>query len=249
MIQPGSIWRYTVPAVLAVFLAACSKSGDTTTAPAQPQANGLADIKNPAAIAKVAESALPKGDPATPLETYRQLDSGHQVMFLYYALANLPVPYDDIAQVYSSDYSRTTDSFKRNDIVKALKPRIDQEIAAAKNGRYVMLEQREGSLLQRYNFDKKSFAINEYASSDRYRYFNDNSQYTLAVTNSAQFANLPVGDESKARQIEGYLSKYTDLRLQTYAFVQDADPSQRRIKLQVLKVRLLDPSGSVLAEL
>jgi len=45
------------------------------------------------------------------------------------------------------------------------------------------------------------------------------------------------------------LSGYKPLRLETYAFAQDADPSNRRIKLQVLKVRLLDARGNLLAEM
>ena len=243
------IGALALPLALALTLGACSKKDENPAAAPAAQAPGLAELKNPATVAKVAESTLPKGDPATPLNAYRKIDSGHQVMFLYYALSNMPVPYEDIAQVYSPDYSRTSDSFKRNDIVQALKPRVDQEITSAKSGRYVMLEQQDNSLLQRYNFEKKSFGVNEYSGNDRYTYFNDNSQYTLATTNGSQFASFPVSDETKARKIEGYLSKYTQLRLQTYAYVQDADPSQRRIKLQVMKVRLLDPSGEVLAEL
>ncbi|TXG01941.1 DUF4852 domain-containing protein [Massilia arenae] len=243
------IVRLAPPTILALCLAACGKSNDTAPAAPEAAAPGLADLKNPEVMAKVAASTLPKGDPATPVSAYRKIDSGHQVMFLYYALANMPVPYEDIAQAYSDDYSRTSDSFKRNDIIKALQPRIDQEIANAKAGRYVMLEQQDSSLLQRYNFEKKSFAIDEFASDDRYRYFNDNSKYTLTNTNNSQFTAFPVPDEASARKIEGYLSKYAQLRMQTYAFVQDVDPSNRRVKLQVMKVRLLDPSGELLTEL
>ncbi|XLZ68780.1 hypothetical protein ABT364_19830 [Massilia sp. SR12] len=246
------IARLALPAILALALTACGKSADNPAAqatPASAPAPSLADLKDPAAVAKVAEAALPKGDAAIPTSNYRKVDSGHQVMFLYFAMANLPVPYEDIAQDFSSDYGRTSDSFKRNDIVSALKPRIDQEIAGAKGGRYIFTEQQDNSLLERYNFEKKSFAIKEFADSGRYTYFSDNSKYTLATTNNGQFTSFRVQDEAKARQIEGYLSKYAQLRLQTYAYVQDADPSNRRVKLQVMKVRLLDPAGEVLAEI
>jgi len=246
----STLGRLALPATLALCLAACGKSADAPASPsAAAPAPGLAEVTSPASVAKVAESTLPKGDPSTPLDAYHKLDSGNQVMFMYYALANMPVPYEDIAQTYSADYGRTSDSFKRQDIIKSLQPRIDQEIAGAKGGRYIVMETKDGNLLQRYNFEKKSFAINEFADSDRYTYFSDNSQYTLANTNGSQFAAFPVADEAKARVIEGYLSKYTQLRLQTYAFAQDADPSHRRVKLQVMKVRLLDPAGDVLAEL
>lgn len=242
--------RIASPTILALCLSACGKSNDTVSAAPDAAAQpGLAELKTPEVMAKVAASTLPKGDLATPISAYRSIDSGHQVMFLYYALANMPVPYEDIAQDYSADYGRTNDSFKRNDIIKALQPRIDQEIMTAKTGRYVLLEQQESSLLQRYNFEKKSFAIDEFANDGQYRYFNDNSKYTLTNTNSSQFTAFHVPDEATARKIEGYLSKYAQLRVQTYAFVQDVDPSNRRVKLQIMKVRLLDPSGEMLTEL
>jgi len=241
-----------VQLALALNLAACSKKDDAAAAaPAAPAAAAtpsLADLQNPEAMNKAVAATLPKGDPATPLAAYRKIDSGHQVMFMYYALSNMPAPYEEIAQTYSDEYRRTSDSFKQRDILKALQPRIDGEIAGAKTGRYVIVDQQDSRLLQRYDFEKKAFAINDF-SDDRYTFFNDNSQYTLATTNAADFSLLKVSDEAKAREIEGYLSAYKPLRLETYAYVQDADPSKRRIKLQVMKVRLLDARGTVLAEM
>lgn len=244
-----------VQIALAFSLAACSKKEEApagtpgaATPSAAPATPSLADLQNPDAVNEAVAATLPKGDPATPLSAYRKIDSGHQVMFMYYALSNMPAPYDEIAKTYSDEYRRTSDSFQQRDILKALQPRIDSEIAGAKNGRYVIVDQQDSRLLQRYDFEKKSFAINDF-SDDRYTYFNDNSQYTLATTNAADFSAFKVTDEAKAREIEGYLSSYKPLRLETYAYAQDADPSNRRIKLQVLKVRLLDARGTVLAEM
>jgi hypothetical protein len=238
-------------AALLAGLAACGKSADTTAAAptAAAPTPSLEDLKNPKAVQQAVASTLPQGDKATPLTSYRKLDSGHQVMFLYYGLLSLPVPYEDVAQIYSAEYSRTSDGFQRKDILKALQPRIDQEIERAKGGRYVVLEDQGGALLDRYNFEKKTFAIKNMASNDRYTYFNDNSQYTLGQSNATDFASLPVADEAKARAIEGYLSKYTQLRLEVYGFAQDADPSSRRVKLQVMKVRLYNPGNELLAEI
>jgi len=235
-------------AALLAGLAACSKTPDAgASAPAAPAS--LADLHNPQAVAKAVNSTLPQGDPATPLANYRKIDSGHQVMFLYLGMLNLPVPYEDVAQVYSAEYARTSDSFQRKDIIKALQPRIDQEIERAKTSRYVMLEQGGNTLLERYNFDKKSFTVTGLTSNDRYTYFNDNSQYTLGQTNATQFSNLGVPDEAKARAIEGYLAKYAQLRMEIYGYAQDADPSARRVKLQIMKVRLYSPSNELLAEM
>ncbi|WP_348698395.1 hypothetical protein [Duganella fentianensis] len=236
-------------ASLLLSLAACNKSADTAASAPAASAPSLADLNNPKAVAKAVNNTLPQGDKATPLTSYRKLDSGHQVMFLYFGMLNLPVPYEDIAEVYSAEYARSNDSFQRKDIIKALTPRIDQEIARAKASPYIMLEQSASNLLERYNFDKKSFTIKEMTSNDRYTYFNDNSRYTLGQTNATDFSALPVTDETKAREIEGYLSKYANLRMEVYCFAQDADPSARRVKLQVMKVRLFSPSNQLLAEM
>jgi hypothetical protein len=253
MHTPSKSLSLLTATVLLAALGGCGKQDkNTAAAPLAPEAQvkpSLADMNNPKAVAQAVDSALPKGDPTTPLANYRKVDSGNQVMFEYYALSNMPVPYDDIAQAYSTEYRSTDDSFKRKDIITALKPRIDQEISNARSARYVMLEQRDSGLLERYNFEKKTFAIKELATNDRYTYFNDNSNYTLATTNAPDFSALSVPDEAKARAIEGYLSKYAQLRMEVYAFAQDADPSNRRVKLQVMKVRLYSPSNELLAEI
>jgi len=241
-------------AILALLaLSACNKPADKPAEPAAPaaaaQQPGLAELTRPDAVAKVAASALPKGDPATPLDAYRRLDSGNQVMFLYHALSTLPTPYEDIAQAYSAEFRRTSDGFQRQDLLKALQPRIDQEIANARAGRYLLVEHEGAHLLGRYDFAQKSFAVNEFSESGRQTYFSDNGNYKLSTTNGEKYAAFAVSDEVAARKIEGYLSKYANLRLKVYAYAQDADPGERRVQLQVMKVRLLAPSGEVLAEM
>lgn len=250
---PARIASLLLPAIAVLALGACDKpAAEQPPAAAAGAANaapGLADLARPENVAKVAESTLPKGDPATPSSAYRRLDSGNQVMFMYYALAGLPVAYEDIAQAWSAEYRRTSDGFRRQDLLTALQPRIDASVKQAADGRYVLLEQAGSSLLGRYDFAKKAFAVKEYGESGRYTYFSDNSSYTLGTTNGESYASLPVPDEAAARKIEGHLSNHTNLRLQTYAFAQDADPGERRVRLQVMKVRLLGPGGEVLAEM
>jgi len=237
--------------VVVAGLSACSKNEGVANLPQgaeKPPAPSLADLGNKTAVTQAADTRLPKGDPNTPLTKYRKIDSGNQVMFLYFGLLNLPIDYEKVGESYSKEYQQTSDSFKKKDILTALKPRIDQEIAQAKSSPYILLESTESSPLDRYDFNKKSFAVKEFASNDRYTYYYDNSQYTLSKTNAIQFASLAVPDEAKARTIEAYLSKGTNLREQIYVFAQDADPSNRRVKLEIMKYRLLSPSGEVLAE-
>ena len=232
-------------------LAACNKNETPTNlqpnAQKQP-APSLADLGSKAAVTQAVNARLQKGDSSTPLTSYRKIDSGNQVMFLYLGLLNLPIDYEKVVESYSNEYRRTNDSFKKKDILTALQPKIDQEISQAKAARYLLLESKDSSLLERYDFNKKSFAVKEFADNDRYTYYYDNNQYTLAKTNATQFSTLSVPDEAKARVIEGYLSKYTALRTETYVYAQDADPSNSRVKLEIMKFRLLSPTGEVLAE-
>lgn len=234
-----------------IGLAACNKNEAPASLPqgAKTQAPpSLADLGNKVAVTQAVNSRLQKGDPLTPVASYRKLDSGNQIMFLYLGLLSLPVDYEKVVESYSKEYKNTNDSFKKKDILTALQPKIDQEILQAKSARYILLESKDSALLERYDFNKKSFAVKQFSDNDRYTYYYDNSQYTLAKTNATQFATLSVPDEAKARAIEGYLSKYTPLRTETYAYAQDADPSNQRVKLEIMKFRLLSPSGEVLAE-
>lgn len=240
-----------IGALVLLALGACSKQDKNAAAPSpeEPAAVPASAENNSAKVPAPAIVALPKGDPSTQLSSYRKIDSGNQVMFLYYALSNMPVAYDSIAEAYSTEYRSTTDSFKRKDIVTALTPRIDQELGNAKSGRYLMLEERNSALLENYNFAKKTFAIKQMGSNDRYTYFNDNARYTLINTNAPDFSSLSVADEAKARAIESLVSQNAPLRMEVYAFAQDADPSNQRVKLQVMKVRILSASNELLGEI
>lgn len=224
-------------------LYACSKSPDTAT----PPAANLADLASPAAQKQLAEKALPKGDPAYALTSYRSVDSGNDVMFLFYGLSNLPVDYDKIAQSYSRDYQTTADSFKKQDLLTALKPRIDTAIAAAKDSRYVVLT-TPNAMLDAYDFNKKGFPLTNVAQPGSYQYFFDNSNYTIEYTNGPDYTFLKVDDEATARSIESMRSHFRPLTIRLYAYAQDADPAANRVKLQIVHEQLLDGAGHVLAQ-
>ncbi|WP_052420757.1 hypothetical protein [Paraburkholderia ferrariae] len=231
-------------------LSACSKSNDTPTPPAAnaaPPAANLADLASPAAQKQLADKALPKGDPAYALGSYRSVDSGNDVMFLFYGLSNLPVDYDKIAQSYSRDYQTTSDSFKKQDLLTALKPRIDSAIAAAKGSRYVVLT-TSNATLDAYDFNKKGFQLTNVAQPGSYQYFFDNSNYTIEYTNGPDYTFLKVGDEGTARSIEAMRSHFRPLTIRLYAYAQDADPASNRVKLEIVHEQLLDSAGHVLVE-
>jgi hypothetical protein len=190
--------------------------------------------------------ALSKADTSTPLASYVKLEDGNQLMFMYYALSGLPVDYEKIAGQYSREYRETSDGFKKQDILTALKPRIDGEIEKAKNGRYFIYT-TGGAIkytLDPYDFNSKSFSLNQNIwSPEAYSYFNDNSSYKFSFTNGEEFKTLHVEDAEVARKIEGMISGYKDAKLTIYAFSQDADPSKGQIKAQIVKMQFTDAKG------
>lgn len=236
----------------AATLSACGKSNDTSSnnvgpSAAQPSANtpNLAALTKPDNAAQLANKALPSGDANQPLTSYRTLQSGNDLMFLYYGLSNMPVDYDKVAQSYSQDYRGTQDSFKKQDLLTSLKPHIDAEIQSAKNSRYVMMSV-SGVSLNAYDFSKKGFAVNNFGQAGQTQFFFDNSTYQAEYTNGPNFAFLPVSDETAARQIENMRSQFKPLTLRVYAYAQDGDPAANHVKLQILHLQLVDANNQVL---
>ena len=231
-------------------LSACKDKAPADTA-ATPN---LADAAQPAVMAEQAKeearkqalASLPKGDPATPASSYVELDSGNQIMFAYLGTAGMPIDYNEVANTYSRDYRTASDEFKKNDLLKALKVKIDAGVAQAAQQRYVKLEIADA--IQKYDFEQKGFPLDSSVwEKGAYRYFGDNSDYKIGFNNGADFRYLGVPEEDKARVIEGLRSKYESPRTVVYGFVQDADVSSKVVLAQILKVELVDRKGNVLA--
>ncbi len=231
--------------VSTVLMGGCSKSGGSDQG-GKPNADkpNLSSAMSPEAQKAAMVAALPKANADTPLDQYVKLTSGNQIMFMYYGLSNMPLDYEKIAQVYSQEYRATNDAFKQKDILNALKPRIDSEIAKAKNIRYFSVE--EEANLASYDFNAKGFTLNNEIGADSYGWFNDNPTYKYAFTNGEAFKILKVADETKAREIESLTKKYPRMRLVFYVYAQDVDPSNLQVKTQIVKVKLLDARGNEL---
>lgn len=247
MKKSASTYFTALVVLAAMMLTACSDKKDnastdsaaTTSAPAGLQGAMSEEGQKAAALA-----TLPQAASNIQLTQYTELNSGNQIMFLYYALSSLPVDYEQIASVYSRDYMNTSDAFKKADILKALKPVIDAEIAKAKSNRYFV--DAIDANLDSYDFNAKGFPIQDDLSADSTRYYNDNSTYKYQFTNGINAKMLKPNDENLARQIETMRNKYPTMRLRIYAFAQGVDMSNQTVKAQIVKLQLLDGHGSVL---
>ncbi|WP_167313437.1 DUF4852 domain-containing protein [Ralstonia insidiosa] len=236
-----------------VTMTACGDKATNSTKPqtAAPTPPNLAQATAPQAVhdAQIAAAleALPKADKATPDSAYIPLDSGNQLMYAYLALTGMPPDYAQVASSISKDYARATDEFRKHDLLVALTPKIDADIAAAKSRRYFKMTIPNS--IGKYSFEQKGFPLdNSLWEAGAYRYFFDNGEYKLGFSNGDAFRYLGVDSEAAARSIEAQRARYDAVKLTVYGYYQKADTAQKIVTAQIVKVTLVDKQGSVLAE-
>lgn len=229
----------------AMLVAGLSGCGDK--APAQANLADATSAKTVEAVKQQAVQAnLPKANRDTPLENFVEYNSGNQLMFAYLSLNAIPIDYKEVLNRYSQDYARQSDEFKKNDLLVALKPKIDSEVAKAKSERYVKL--MVDTPIEKYDFEKKGFPVSGALwQPTSYRYFSDNAEYKIGFTNGEGFRYLKLASEDDARKIEELRSKYVPLQMAVYCYLQDVDMSNKTIKAEIIKVALIDKKGDVLA--
>jgi hypothetical protein len=219
-------------------LTACSdKAGQENSS--NDTAPTLADAMSDQGKAQAAANALPQGDKSTPDNAYSEITSGEQIAFIYYGLAKMPVDYAKVAEIYP-DYRYTNDEFKKQDLLNALKPKIDQEIAKGKATQYYKIKWDNFSLEQ-YDFNAKGFPQNQISPGTSFGWSETN--YRITFSNSDEFKLLKVEDEAKARVIAEKRSKYQSMHLIAYGYAQEADLTDHTVKLQIQKVVLTDKNG------
>ncbi|WP_271679939.1 DUF4852 domain-containing protein [Thermomonas mangrovi] len=244
--------KFASIAILAVMaLSACKKDDaeanpEGASAPSGLLGNATAEATAKAKAAE-ARASLAQPDAAKPLATYTELESGNQIMFLYVAASKLPPDYTKLASAYSKEFRDTSDAFRQNDLLQAIKPQLEQKIAQASADPYGWMEV-DDARLGAYDFQRKGFPVGEFEDG-RYRYFNDAYDYKIGWANYSQLAFAPVADEAIARQLESMRTGYSNTpRLKIYFFAQSADLDNERVNALVTRVQITDKSGRVLAE-
>lgn len=241
---------FAVLAIIPLVLIACGKKSDGD-APMPGYAQG-ASPSNSAPTSgqgstKRADSDLPKADPSTPDNQYRKITDPSQLLAYSTALSPLPVDYTKIAAAISQEYRQTPDGFKKHDIEIALKPKIDAMLADAKTNRYFRFDVR--AQLDSYDFSSKAFGT-QISNDTVYSSTNYNQREEVEFSNGDNFKKLVVADEGVARKIEELRSQsqLNNFELQICAFAQEADLNGGRLKAQIVKVRLVDQQGNLVAE-
>lgn len=238
--------QYLLPAAMLAALALGACGHDSAGADPEDVAAATEAATAPPAATDSAP-ALPRPDMDRPLDSYVELKSGQQVMFLYVAASRLPPDFEKLATAYSREYRQTSDAFRKNDLLQALKPQLEQHIAQAAAAPYAWVE-IDDVQLQTYDFDRKGFAVGEF-TGDHHRYFRDASEYSYAWANRDHVAFAPVADEAIARGLESARANWnTRPRLRIYFFAQSADLNAQRINAYVTRVQVTDRTGRVHAE-
>lgn len=229
----------------ALALTACGKS-ETSTKPeaAKPSLSDASQSKVQEKAKETIAAKAPRGDQAKALTEYAELDSGKQLMFLNLTLSGMPVDYPAIASHISSNYRNESDNFKKNDMLKALKPALDQEIEAAKGRRYVYMDVSD-TPLETFDFNQSAFPM-KLLSSGSYRYFNDVNGYLAKFDHIEPFALLKISDENQAREIEQLRTKY-QLRARIYMFAMDVPVGSNDVRFEPMAIEIRDKQGRVLA--
>lgn len=234
----------------ACALSACDKKerAGAGAASEDPAPTGMMAEAARKAEAQARIAALPKADLSRPLSSYAKLDGGEHLMFLYLAASKLPPDFAAVAAEFSSDYRDTSDSFRKQDLLTALKPQIQARIQDAAQQPYTWMEVDDSDNLAGYDFQRGGFPVTEF-QEDMTRYFNDAYEYKLKWANREALVFAPVKDEAVARELEAMRNDYSNKpRLKVYFFAQAVDLDSKHIKAHVTRVQITDASGRVMAE-
>lgn len=223
--------------------------GDKQPTAAVPQSLAPTAQPQPPAMPK-----LDMADASVPLDRYQPL-TNDRALYLAVALSTVAVNYDQLAMHESAEYMKTSDAFKRQELLNVLKPQIAAKIAEAKkNGRYAYIDLPPGKIsLGHYNLDKKAFPVSGLMGAN------------LQLSNIEQFQWLSL-PEGQAREVEAALSKGIAFKIneheselgvpgrfptvsRVYVFAQGPGPDGRGVMYQVTKIVMKGTEGIILTNM
>lgn len=226
------------------MLFACSQKlpdGQTNTS---VPATSLEPVKK-----AMATAPLPVAVASTPIDQYRPISGGTDIVYLYYAKTGLPIPYEDLAPRISDEYRNTQDAFKKKEVLDALKLKIDANVEAFKKTDYISFV--EDGLLGHYDLNKKSFIVRGMPDQNDSKYTSF-GMYSVSFTNVSKFSGYKVDEVERAKEIEALVTKgggvaveKIELHGNLYAFVQKANTDTKQIQVQIVRIQAQDEAGKV----
>lgn len=181
-------------------------------------------------------------DYSIPLARYVRWSQSLQVIYMYYALSELPVKYEAIADCYSDDYSHA-DELSKKKILDQIKPRIDGELLKVRGERYFSVVMRAD--LNEYDLNFGGFPVINQIGSDCVGSFMDwkDLNYKYAFTNGDDYKVLVVSDEALVRKIEDMRRRGADMKIVIYAFADAAETGRYVVDARILHIQLIDENG------
>jgi hypothetical protein len=193
-------------------------------------------------------------DKSIPLASYTDLQSGSQIAVLYYFYAKEPMPAADLARSFDMDYQRTSDTFKREDLLKTLIPKYEAQQKAEAASPYFKV--RLSASLGHYNPQAKSFPLLDLALDGNSRLsMNDSSDYAIVPRGDERFAAITPAGEDQARALEAKVSASGRDRMNVNVdlYVKAADAvsfaARKDIVAKVVAAHITDETGGPIADI
>ncbi|WP_348946307.1 DUF4852 domain-containing protein [Chitinibacter sp. FCG-7] len=199
------------------------------------------------AAAQAAAPTLPLGDKAFPLNQYTEVSNSLPIVQAYYVLNGMPAKFDLMAALASNDYARENDSFKKQDLLKVIQPKLEQQMAALKAKPYMVID--ISVKLGAYDFNKKGFPINGISEDGFLSYRDVGAAYALKFSNANDYSFFANADESSAREIEALRNSqgsWVNYSAKAYVFAQAAEDKNGRNMVvgQIMKLVVNKQDGT-----
>ncbi len=225
---------------MALIMMGCNKDDPSASKVSAREAAEAPQAASPATTVRQARQA----DKATPFTQYIELTDGSQIELMYYAYSGMPVPWEKLAEKKSSEYRSETDGFRRNDMLKAIQPRLAEDIERFKAKRYFVIQTSGG--LGHYDFSTKSFPLSGIKPDQAYSF---SGESWIRPVNASSFLRLKMDDETKAKELEALVSKsWADGGLKIYFFAQDAEEvsGRRTIQAEITRIEVLSTTRTLI---
>lgn len=190
-----------------------------------------------------------------PFSSYSNITSGKQLAFLYYALSATSPDYDKIANQNFIDYRETTDTFKKQEMLKVITQQIDSSINTAKTERYITFTTTvilDSPVNNSYNLwstvdTRSSRRSNSFLSGDGNWTPDDGlSGYAVICINRDEFSKVPVPNES-IKIIESQKASDNIFKVKVYGFAKSDWGNSGSVEMVVQRVEILSKDGNILA--
>lgn len=145
------------------------------------------------------------GDAGVAKEGYKLMDGKRPLGMLYASLQGASAQYELLASNFSTDYQKQSDVFKKAEILKALIPEYDKELASAREKTDISI-QIPYVVIGHYDMSTKSFPIAELPLSKN-SVISYDTRSALKLDTESRFNIFTPKNENEAREIEEKVNK------------------------------------------